>query len=105
MTKSAPSPAYTAIAAALEELDRADRAKLAAEIRHEEAERAVFAAIGRAVGPGRDPGLDDAEVVALPDAGAALDEFLKAHHLVESLITYSDAMRRARDADWIAGAV
>lgn len=52
------------------ELDRADRARLAAQIAYGAAERRVFGAITRAIGP---DGFDDDEVANMPDAGARLD--------------------------------
>lgn len=101
-----PTPAAATIVDALAELDRADRARLGAQIAYEAAERAVFAAIGRSVGPGA-TGIDDAafeEYQPLADAADELDRFLAARQASGyAAITYREAMTRARDADWIAG--
>ena len=98
-----PTRPYAAIADALEDLDRADRARLAAQVAYEAAERGVFAAIGRAIGPG-DQGLDDDAIGTMPDAAIdALGPFFRERGLDEYRITHRDAMWRARDAAWLAG--
>lgn len=98
--------AAAAIVAALAELDRADRARVGAEIAYEAAERAVFAALGRAIGPG-EIGLDDTafeEYEPLAEAADELDLFLRDRGVPSGYkLTYREAMTRARDADWIAG--
>jgi hypothetical protein len=94
------------ITTALEELDRADRGRLAAQLAYEAAERAVFAAIGREIGPV--PGVQglDVDIPGLmpetPESDA-LDHFLSERSLENWSITYRDAMWRARDESWIAG--